>query len=290
MKKHILLLYLLVAVGKLVNAQLPINHSLYYEDAYLFNPAAIFQDEYFNIRLNTKLSYVGFENAPFTKSIAFKGPVSEKIGLGLSLLNATQGAFVVNELKTSYAYRIIFDEEHFLSMALTAGLSIYKMDVNQLVADDRDDPFIVNAAYNNKKYFITELGFLYNIKRLQFGVSAPYFFQPDYQHYIAFTSLNFGTKPGDGFSLIPSVLYQYLPSGISQVDMTIKTGFKPVWAAYSFNTSGSMLLGFGFNFKNIKLGYTYEMNNARLANIAKSNQELMLTFRIKTRLQKKTEE
>ncbi|MCG6191086.1 PorP/SprF family type IX secretion system membrane protein [Maribellus maritimus] len=280
MKKYILL-GLFLYFNLFLMAQLPVSHSLFHENAYAINPSAIFQDDYLNLNANVKQSYVGYEDAPLTQSISFNGAVSDKVGLGLFLLNGSQGAFTINDLKGSYAYRVKFAEKHFLNLGLSLGMSWYKMDINKIDVMDLDDPYIINSAYYNEKFFINEIGALYQYRSFQMGLSAPYFIQADYQHFYAYTSVDIGSKEEDGFKITPIVLCQYLPYGVNQLDITLKFRFKPVWFAATYSTEENILMGMGLNFKNFKLGYTYEMNNQYMDNIAHSNQEVMLTYRFK---------
>ena len=257
-------------------AQIPVNHNLYYENVYTINPAGIFQDDYFSASLSSNRSFVGFENAPATNGVYLHGPVSEKVGLGLSVINSKLGIFDLNNFTGSYAYRLKFSEDHYLTMGLSMGLSWQKVDYAQIDAISMDDPMLIGATYSDKKHFINELGFLYQLKGLEIGLSAPYIVQPSYQQFYGYGSYDIGSK--EGLVVTPLIFYQYLPIGASQVDMSLRLRYKPMWTSVTYRSNGNIFLAMGAAFDKFKIAYSYEINNELLARIGQSSQELMVAY------------
>jgi len=262
-----------------LRAQIPLTHNLYYENGYAINPAAVFQNKLITASFNAQQTYAGFENAPQTNSLFLSGPVSEKVGLGLSVINARQGIFTINNFKGTYAYKLKMGERHFLGMGLSMGLSWEKTATGQIAALHPDDPLLRDPSYNDQKHFINEVGFLYQLKRLKIGLSSPYIVQSEYQHYLAYASMLIGAKePSKGFSVSPMLLFQRLPTRINQLDAGLKIRYKPVWTAASMRSNGNIFLALGAQFHRFKVAYSYEFNNQSLANIADSNQEIRVAY------------
>jgi type IX secretion system PorP/SprF family membrane protein len=279
MKRTItIIILMLLSQAYLLYAQIPVNHSLYYENVYTINPAGIFQDDYFNASLIANRSFVGFENAPAINGVYLHGPVSNNVGLGLSVINSKMGIFDLNNFTGSYAYRLKFSEDHYLTMGLSMGLSWQKMDYTQINAISLDDPILISASYNDKKYFINELGFLYQLKRLEIGLSAPYIVQPEYQQFYGYVSYDIKPSGMKGFEITPMVFYQYLPIGTSQIDLSCKFRYKPLWTSVSYRSNKNVFLAMGASFDKFKIAYSYEINNELLSRVGQSSQELMVAY------------
>ena len=286
-KSIIILLFVFFAQLNNLSGQIPIKHNLYYENGYTINPAAVFQNKLFSASLSVNQSYVGFEDAPQTNSIYFFGPISDKVGVGLNIKNSNQGIFTMNNFTGTYAYKVKFSENQFLSMGLSMGLSWQKTGTNQIDAINRDDPFLIDASYADKKYFVNEIGFMYRYNGLQLGLAAPYFVQSTYHHYYGYASIDIGTPRDEkGFTVTPMVFYQYLPINSSQVDASLKFRYKSLWTSAAFRSNGNMFLGIGAEFSNFRIAYSYEFNNQSLSHISNSSQEIMIAYKFNLRFKK----
>jgi type IX secretion system PorP/SprF family membrane protein len=273
-------LFFIVTIG---HAQINQEYGLYQEELYLINPAAINLHNDFCAGINTDLSNTGFANTPKTASIFLDGPIAEKAGIGLRLVHDSRGAFSSNNILGSYSYKInLGSEKHFLNLGLSVGLYWQKVEVGDIVALDMEDE-VLNPSYSEKKSFINEFGATYVWNDLLVGVSAPYLAQL-YNQYMVFASYKYTVPNVEDFYLQPFVLYQYLPEGKHQADMSLKLIYNIVWAGYGYTTNGNMQASVGVQYLNFDLGYAYKFNNKDFSTIAKSSHEIMLRYHFNVQL------
>ncbi len=278
MKKISILFVLGIFVGNSgLQAQINNVYNLYFEELYIINPAAAAQHDYISADFDVNLSNAGFEGSPKTFGLYINGAFSEKAGAGLRLTNDTRGAFSVYNFTGSYAYKIkLGPDDHFINMGLSIGLYSQKLSVGEIDATDLDDP-VLGKTYYSKKHFINEIGVMYVWKDLQAGISAPYIAQL-YNHYIGYTSYQYKVPSLEGFEITPVVLYQYLPEGKSQADVTLKLKYKPVWTAVTYRSNNNILFALGALYNKYRLSYSFEFNNKELTNISSSTHEIMVSY------------
>lgn len=281
MKKSIILILFLgmICLASGLKAQIYNNNNLYYQDLYLINPAASNLDDEFQAGIISNFVNAGYEGAPTRVSLMVSGPFSDKVGVGLRLFNDSRGAFRTNNLVASYAYKIrLSEQDHSLSMGLSAGMYWQNFQVSQINAVQMDDPTLLNADDYNRRHFVNEFGLLYQWKKLMVGFSAPYVVQL-YNHYMAHASYTYEFPTVEGFALTPMVLYQYLPEKKSQVDGSLKFSYKPVWAAFTYRSNNNLLTAVGINYQKFELSYNYEINNKELSILSGSTHDIMLKYR-----------
>lgn len=110
MKKHLLTLVLLMATGLLFGQDEAIfNH--YVQSPIILNPgAAGFSDDY-QLQLNARAAWSGFEDSPKTIAVRLNGPVGESFGIGANLFS--ESAAQINRLKgqLDVAFRFGFGQK-----------------------------------------------------------------------------------------------------------------------------------------------------------------------------------
>lgn len=258
-------------------AQVYNRNNLYFEDYYIFNPAAALSSQNFRATFNTNLSNAGFQDAPQTFGVMLSGPFSEKMGGGLKVSSDTRGAFKNTKVLASYAYKVQFGETgHELRMGLSMGVFSQKFDVSGISAVDMQDK-VLQSDYYNKSYFMNEVGFDYQWNDLNVGFSAPYVLQL-YNHYIAYATYRYVIPTLTDLELYPILLYQHLPEYKNQLDAGFKAKYKYIWASFLYRTNNDMLASLGVQYNRYRLGYSFGFNNKEFSTVAVGTHEIMFSY------------
>lgn len=144
-----------------------------------FNPAFAGSPEYMSVRLLYRDQWLGLEGAPTTQSFSIHSPVSEKVGLGLSILNDKIGATGSTTTNLSYAYRIPLGKGK-LSLGLQTGFSNWRANWNELTFKD---PSALDNSFSetNPSYWLFNFGAgaFYYAPKYYIGFSAPHLYNND---------------------------------------------------------------------------------------------------------------
>ncbi len=144
-----------------------------------FNPAFAGSPEYMSVRLLYRNQWWGIEGAPVTQTFSIHSPVSERVGLGLGIVNDEIGATGSTSLNTSYAYRIPFGAGK-LSVGLQAGVMNWRADWSVL---NFKDPIEMDQSFMEEtpNYWLLNFGagLFYYTPKYYVGFSVPRLFNND---------------------------------------------------------------------------------------------------------------
>ena len=105
----------------LLIAQQDAMFTKYMFNTLVYNPAYAGSYEYLSINALHRGQWWGIDGAPTTQSLSVHTPVSERVGLGLSLVNDKIGPTGSTQINAVYAYRIPIGPGK-LSIGLQAGV------------------------------------------------------------------------------------------------------------------------------------------------------------------------
>ncbi|NJK94252.1 MAG: PorP/SprF family type IX secretion system membrane protein [Bacteroidales bacterium] len=277
MKKAITYLIFSILVSAGAYAQVYNRNNLYFEDYYVFNPAATLSSQSFRATLHANLSNAGFQDAPRTFGLMLGGPFSENMAGGLKIASDTRGAFINTKVLASYAYGVKFGETgHKVNMGLSMGVFSQKFDVAGINALDIEDK-VLQSDYYNKSYFMNEFGFDYLWNDLKVGFSAPNAIQL-YNHYIAYATYRYAIPTLTDLEIYPLLLYQHLPEYKSQLDAGFKAKYKYVWVSFLYRTNNDVLTALGMHVSRYKLAYSFGFNNKEFSTVALGTHEIMFSY------------
>ncbi len=185
-----------------------------------FNPAFAGSPEYAQVRLLYRNQWWGIEGAPTTQTLTMHSPVSERIGLGIGLINDKIGATGSTSANASYAYRIPFGKGK-LSIGLQTGASNWRADWDKLRFKD---PASIDPSFSetspNYWLFNFGAGVFYYAPKYYVGLSVPHLYNNDlrkdvptgaevwakqYRHYYFTAGAALPVK-GDAIIFKPSIL------------------------------------------------------------------------------------
>ena len=157
-----LYIIILLAITATSYAQQNAQYNQYIFNELVINPAYAGSKELWNINGIYSSQWTGLSGSPATQTISVDGPVSNKIGLGVHIINDHIGAQSQQGIFGSYAYRIKLDDKFKLSLGLAVGASYFTIDGTQLTMETQDDPAIPKTL-QTKLRFDSKTGlFLYS--------------------------------------------------------------------------------------------------------------------------------
>ena len=169
-----LLLILSICVGSQLGAQQLADHSPFFDAGFIWNPAMTAAWDYWELGVNYRQQWTGFEGAPRTASISVQYPfLDENMSMGGFFMNDEVSPITMNNIGFNYAYKLAFGPRgtHQLSIGAQATLSQLYADGLELVVNDQGDPLMPDGE-NNKISPNAGIGLFYtSISRDEFDES-----------------------------------------------------------------------------------------------------------------------
>ena len=231
--------------------------------------------------------WVGLEGAPRTQTLSFHTPLgeSQKVGLGISIVNDEIGPTQETYIDIDFSYTIPTSEQGKLAFGLKAGGHLLDVNFDKLSKFDISDPrFSTNI--DNKFSPNVGVGAYYSTQRFYAGLSVPNLLETDHfdennlntsqgSSVIAEERTNYYFITGYAFDLNeylkfkPAVLAKMVFGAPLQVDISgnflmyekLTLGVAYRWsAAFSgmvgFQLSDQLLFGFAYDKETTELGNT----------------------------------
>lgn len=178
----ILLAFLFIA--QIGYAQQDAMFTKYMFNSLVFNPAYAGSHEYMSVRLLHRDQWWGIDGSPTTQSFTIHTPASERVGLGLSLVNDKIGSTGSTSANISYAYRFKMGPGK-LSIGLQGGVMNWRANYNDLLYRDPQnlDPTFSNI---NSNQWLPNFGagIYYYAKHFYVGVSVPHLINTEFKRTI----------------------------------------------------------------------------------------------------------
>ena len=154
-----------------------------------YNPAGTSKLENPDVGIMYAKPYAGLENVSLgLMSLSYAHPLKNIGTFGLGITDYGNNLYKENMIMIEYS-RKIYDKNKIKANNLSAGLNLkqlshkYKWDADTIKrAEEYGDPVIL--AGSSKSTFTGDIGFLYNINSVSFGLSALNINQPDVGLYI----------------------------------------------------------------------------------------------------------
>ena len=236
--------------------------------------------------------WVGLNGAPRTMSLELDAPVlSDKLGLGLFVVNDKIGVTRQTEVMTSYAFRISVGNGT-LAMGLGAGLVATNTAWSDLIVlDPGDDYFLIDSKvfvvpdfsfgtyYSGKNYFLSFsiprlLGYSFDFDKNKYSLKV----EPGNYNYVVNTGYMFPL--GAKARVMPSALVSYSPGDRLLYDGSLHfILYDRVWLGATYRSTGSVtaLAQFAIN-NQLKMAYSYDFDFGKLGTYNNGSHEVMLRY------------
>jgi len=302
MKKLIASILIAVSFICTMNAQQDAQYTQYMYNTIAVNPAYAGSRGVLSIAGLYRSQWVGLDGAPNTQTLNIHTPVSERVGLGLSIVNDEIGNGTNQDtyFDAVFSYTIPTSNVGKLSFGVKAGGHLLNIDFNQL---QNYNPTTAAAGQANiDKKFSPNFGagIYYHAEKFYAGLSVPNFLQTEHfdqsgtnNSFLAQERMNWYLISGYIFELNPklklkpAVLFKAVEGAPIQADLSATALFNDTFslgAAYRWDAAVSVLAGFQLNEK-FMLGLAYDREVTELGNSTFNDGsfEIFLRYEFRTR-------
>ncbi|WP_310556423.1 type IX secretion system membrane protein PorP/SprF [Flavobacterium sp.] len=280
---------LLSAVG---TAQQEAQYTQYMYNTANINPAYAGSRGVLSVLAMHRTQWVGLDGAPTTNTITMHTPVSERIGLGLSLVNDELGPSDENTFSVDLSYNVPTSESFKLAFGIKATANLFNVDFGKLNTFTTAD--LLNNRQNIDNRFFPNVGagiFWYSNKTY-LGVSIPYMLERKYyDNDVQFTAserMHIHAIGGYVFDLSnnlkfkPAALVKLVKGAPLQVDLSANFLFNEKFtlgAAYRWSAAMSVQAGFQIS-DSWLIGYAYDKDTTRLGSFNSGSHEIFLRYEL----------
>lgn len=270
------------------------SHSFY--KPMIYNPAFTGNGDATNAMLISRIQWIDFKNAPQLNIFTLDGSLrNKKMGLGIGLMSDKKG--ISNKIggNISYAYRLHFNEETFLSFGVSVGLLDHSINYSRAILENANDP-VINGDSQRETSLDANAGLAFNWKELEFGAAVPQLLggAVEYQdnitgpayyslarHYMGSLKYRFFINKEKGLSISPMGMVRFLPNAPIQYDGNLNFEWKDkfwIGATYKSDYAVSANAGFCIS-RQLYLGYSYDIIIGNIGKYSGMAHEIMLNFK-----------
>lgn len=289
MKKFLLLLSLsfLLFTTKSYGQQDP-QYTQYMYNMNVINPAYAGSKGNLTLTSLYRQQWSGIEGAPETITVSGHTPVSEKVGLGLSVIADEVGPVRETNVYGDFAYTLNLGGTARLALGVKAGITFHDIGLNNLIINDPGDPFFSENV--SETTFNVGTGAFFYTDRFYLGLSMPNLLE---QTHLDTNDLEIGSETqhyfftgGYVFDLNQNIKFKphFMVKGAfdTPISFDLNTNFLfyerlELGASYRLEDSFSGLIGFYIT-ETIRFGYAYDRVVSDLDVVTSSSHEVFLTF------------
>ena len=294
MKKQFILILFLISASML--AQQESQHSMYFFNPVLINPAYAGSQEALQVTGTVRDQWTGLKGAPKTQCLTMHSPlVTENIGLGLTVLNDQLGVTKNTGLYADLAYSVKLNKRnHRLAFGVKTGLDLLRQDLSALrIQDNTDELYLDNMNYR-KNLFNVGAGIYYYGKRFYAGASSPRLLKNKIsaiadqkalqENHIYFFS-GIVVKLNAAINMRPSLMIKYVNNAPLSMEGNLSFLFyEKFWlgAMYRHGAAAGLNMMYNIN-QNFRIGYAYDYQLTSLQKYSYGSHELMLSYDLRSK-------
>ncbi len=302
MKKYIALFILIILSTEVAKAQQDPQYTQYMYNTIVVNPAYAGSRGVLSMAALYRTQWVGLDGAPNTFTLNLNTPVSERVGVGLSIINDEIGEGTNQEtyIDASFSYTVPTSETGKLSFGVKAGGHFLNVDFSKL-ANFGAEPNLPNIDRKFSPNF--GAGIYYHTDTFYAGLSVPNFLQTEHfdesglsSSFLAQERINWYLITGYVFDLNPSLkfkpalLVKAVKGAPLQADLSANFMLNnkfTLGAAYRWDAAVSALFGFQLT-DQLMLGLAYDRETTRLGNASFNDGsfEVLLRYELLTKYKK----
>lgn len=177
MKKILIIIVAFIIISNTADAQ-----KRYFDERGIFsmhhlypviiNPGAIGANDYGQVFLNYRNSWSDFDGSPNTVNLSYDGPIADKLGLGIQVLNDSYGALNTTKGVVGASYTIK-SAENTLGLGITAEYIQHKVSTGDFLPETLEDPEVFSRL-DGTQFFDVSFGLYGRYQEsLIYGVSFP---------------------------------------------------------------------------------------------------------------------
>ncbi|MFV1450313.1 type IX secretion system membrane protein PorP/SprF [Maribacter sp. HS] len=275
MKNQLIIFLIFLASFCTINAQQDAQYTQYMYNTVAVNPGYAGSRGVLSIAALHRSQWVGLDGAPTTQTLNVHSPISERVGLGLSIVNDEIGNGTNQDtyFDAVFSYTIPTSENRKLSFGLKAGGHFLNIDFNKLRNYDPSTAALGQTNIDKKFSPNFGAGVYYHTEQFYAGLSIPNFLETEHfdssgnsNSYIAQERMNLYLITGYVFEvnpdlkLKPALLFKAVEGAPLQADLSATVLLNDTFslgAAYRWDAALSALVGFQLNEK-LMFGLAYD--------------------------------
>lgn len=262
------------------------------------NPAYAGTRNVLSINALHRSQWQGIAGAPITQTLSLNSPISERMGMGLSIYREEIGPSTESSFAVDFSYQLpLNDDDLNFAFGLKGGLHIIDVDYSKLTIENPTDlPFLNNLRETSP--IVGAGGYLYT-EQWYIGLSVPnLLFTKHYknsstsnvsrnQHFYLTGGYVFDLT--DNLKFKPATLFKVTNGAPLVVDLSanflINEAFT-LGASYRLNSAISALVGAQIS-RSLFLGYAYDYDTTDIGNYNSGSHEVFLRFEFLSRVKEK---
>ncbi|MCK0159298.1 type IX secretion system membrane protein PorP/SprF [Allomuricauda sp. F6463D] len=273
-----ILIWSMVNTMTMVGQQDP-HYTQYMLNTQVINPALVGSRGVSTIGVLYRSQWLGLDGAPTTQTLHFNTPLSEKVGIGFSVVNDDIGNGTSKEtfFDASFSYSLPVSDFANISFGIQASANILNVDFSKLV-NYGAEPNLPNI--DNKFSPNFGVGAFFNTEQFYLGLSVPHILETKHfdndsqESYVANERMNLYLISGyiielnRDLKLRPGILVKAVQGAPLAVDLSASMLFNErfsVGAAYRLDSAVSALFGFQLSEKFL-VGLAYDWETSTLGN------------------------
>lgn len=269
--------------------------SLYTDNLYLINPAAIGHYDYLRSSFSHRNQWSGLKGAPRSNAYTLSTPFKGNIYLGGVFLNDKEDLIERTSGVLTYTYRLQLDQKQIIFLGVSGGFGQTKLNLQNARVEDYSDG-VLNFEQNNSTTFSANFGAYYKYDNLNIGLAFPNFAK------VKAGAASFGQTGIDGLkesplvhasyriegiseniNLTPMAVFRFAPAGRSQYDFSVKADYKNrFWLGLMMRQYTGLITMLGGNITDqLQIGYSYEFPTQGIAQYSGGTHEFMISLNLR---------
>ncbi len=290
-----LLVVIAILLSNSLVAQQDAQYTQYMYNTIVVNPAYAGSRGVLNVTGLHRSQWVGLDGAPRTQTLSIHSPISERAGLGGSIVHDEIGPSQETYVNLDFSYAIPTGEKGKLAFGIKGGLRVFDVNFDKLQRFDLTDNTFLNNIENQLSPTVG-IGLFYYTDRFYLGLSAPNLLETRHLDDIANVSqlaeekINYYLTLGRTFDLSESVKFK--PAVMSKVvfgaplQLDVSANFL-LWekltagVAWRWSAAVSALLGFQIS-DTTMIGLAYDKETTELGDrtINDGSYEIFMRFEV----------
>lgn len=262
----------------------------------VYNPAFTGTGDATNAMLISRSQWTGFKGAPQLNLFTLDGNLlNKKVGLGIGLISDRKGLSNRVGGDLSYSYRLVFSDDMYALLGVSAGIIDQSMDYAQAEVQTASDPTLFTGL-QRKTTFDASAGIAFVYKDFKFGAAVPqlagnkikyvdntdvrtYYTQA--RHYMGTLEYKFMLSKEKEVSLTPMMLLRYVAGAPVQYDGNLDLDWKDkCWIGATYKSDYAVSANIGVClYKQLSIGYSYDFIIGTIGKYAGMSSEVMVNFK-----------
>lgn len=289
-------LSILIIFNYVTYAQQETQHSMYFFNPVLINPAYAGSQEAFQVTGTVRDQWTGLKGAPKTQVLSAHSPLlNESLGLGLTVLNDQLGVTKNTGLYADLAYSIkVNKKNNRLAFGMKLGMDFFRQDFSSLRINDNTDEIYLDGFNHKKNLFNIGAGAYYYGKRHYLGVSTPRIIKNKLNvmstqqalqenHFYAFGGIVVKLNPA--INMRPSFIIKYVKNSPLSIEGNLSFLFyEKIWIGAMYRHLAATGLNIMYNVnQNFRIGYAYDFQLTDLHRYSQGSHEIMMSYDLRSK-------